>query len=70
MTTNAEYMRKYRAQNPDYRQKERQRYLNNKPKLEEKYYTDDNYRQQKIEYAKNRYRISKQTEISNPILSN
>jgi len=73
MTTNAEYMRRYRSENAEYREKERTRYLQNKQKLEERYNTDDAYRQQKIEYAKNRYRHMKQMnemKANNAIVSN
>ena len=70
MTTNAEYMRRYRCENAEYREKERVRYLNNKQRLEERYNTDEAYRQQKIEFAKNRYRQMKELKVNNAILSN
>ena len=70
MTTNAEYMRRYRSENAEYREKERTRYLRNKQKLEERYNTDDTYRKQKIEYAKNRYRLMKQMKEMNEMKAN
>jgi hypothetical protein len=70
MTTNAEYMRRYRCEKAEYREKERARYLNNKQRLEERYNTDEEYRQHKIEYAKNRYRQMKELKVNNAILSN
>jgi|688.fasta_scaffold1604617_1 predicted component of type VI protein secretion system len=70
MTTNAEYMRRYRSENAEYREKERARYLQNKQRLEERYSTDDAYRQQKIEYAKNRYRLMKQMKEMNEMKAN
>jgi len=73
MSSNAEYMRRYRSENAEYREKEQARYLRNKQKLEERYNTDDTYRKQKIEYAKNRYRLMKQMnemKANNAIVSN
>jgi predicted component of type VI protein secretion system len=73
MSSNAEYMRRYRSENAEYREKEQARYQRNKQKLEERYNTDDTYRKQKIEYAKNRYRLMKQMnemKAINAIVSN
>ncbi len=57
----------YRLNNPDKNEVYRE---NNRLKCKTRYDNNEEYRQRKIEYAKNRYRMIKELKASHAIASN
>lgn len=65
--TNAEYMRKYRALNPEYCLKER---IRDKEYSNNKYKNDEEFRERKKQYNLQRYHKLKEMKQNNAIVAN